>query len=160
MELKGIPGYEGLYSVTIDGKVWNYISEKFLKLILEPNGYYRVRLYKDRIRKCYQIHRLVMAAYDDLDLNDTKTVVHHIDGNPSNNIKDNLQIISDYEHRCHHNPMRAKGYGIDTETHKLCTKCEVLKLRNEFSVSRNCLDGLSNWCKSCCKDYYQQKRHI
>lgn len=160
-ELKDVPGYEGLYGVTKDGRVWDYLLKRFLKLILKPNGYCVVRLYKiNRTRKYYQIHRLVMAAYDDLDLNDTQTVVHHINGDSLDNRLENLQIISDYEHRCHHNPMRAKGYGINTETHKVCTKCEVLKLRSGFSVSRNCPDGLQNWCKSCrneCgKKYYQK----
>ncbi len=165
MELKGILGFDGRYGVTRDGEVWNYISEKFLKPTLNLNGYCDVNLYIDRIRKRYLVHRLVMATWGDLDINDTQTVVHHINGDPLDNRLDNLQIMSDYGHRCSHK----KGYGIDTETHKFCTKCEILKLRSKFNVSRNNSDGLNNWCKSCCKDYYQQnkeailqrkKRHI
>ncbi len=162
MELKEIPGFDGRYGVTIDGQVWDYISEKFLKLKLDSKRYC-VGLYKiNGTRKYYFVHRLVMATWGDLDLDDTQMVAHHIDGNKSNNCIDNLHIMSDYEHRCKHNPMRAKGYGIDTKTHKLCTKCEILKLRSDFSVNSCKPDGLSNCCISCHslwgKNYYQQNK--
>ncbi len=159
MELKEIPGFDGYYGITVDGRVWSYRLKRFLKLKLNLRGYYRVRLYKiNRTRKYYSVHRLVMATWGDLDLDDTKLVAHHIDGNPLNNIKDNLQIMSDYEHCCNHRHINAKGYSINTETHKLCTKCEVLKLRSDFGVNSCKPDGLQNWCISCCKDYYQQNK--
>ncbi len=153
-ELKDVPGYEGLYGVTRDGRVWSYNLKRFLKFSPNLNGHHCVSLYNVGVRKGYSIHRLVMSAYKDLDLDDSQMVVHHIDGNKSNNHIKNLQIISDYEHRCNHK----KGYGRNTETHKLCTCCGILKLRNEFYVSRNQLDGLHSWCKFCCEEYYQRNK--
>ncbi len=156
MRLKEIPGFDGYYGVTRDGQVWSYLSERFLTFTPDLKGYYRVGLYKDGIYKVYLVHRLVMTTWGDLNLNDTKTVVHHIDGDPLNNKLENLQIMSDYEHHAYHNHINAKGYNIDTNTHKLCTKCGILKLRDEFSVSQNCPDGLCDQCKSCRNEYYQQ----
>ncbi len=162
MELKEIPGFNSRYGVTIDGQVWSYISKRFLKSTIRSSGYYRVGLYKSGTRKNYSVHRLVMAAWGDLDINDKQMVAHHINSDKADNRLENLQIMSDYEHRCHHNPMRAKGYGINTETHKVCTKCMILKLKSEFSVSRNCPDGLRDKCKSCrneySKNYYQKNK--
>ncbi len=78
MWLKEIPGYEGLYGITIRGHGWNYLSERFLELKLDPNGFYVIGLYKDGVRKNYLVHHLVMATWGDLDLDDTRIVVHHI----------------------------------------------------------------------------------
>lgn len=157
-ELKDVPGYEGLYSVTKDGKVWSCELDRFLKPTIRSNRYYCVGLYKDRIYKNYLVHRLILATWGDLDLDDTKLVVHHINEDPSDNRIDNLRIMSDYKHRCSHK----KGYGKNTETHKVCTKCGKLKRRNEFNVARRKLDGLGSWCRLCDSErgqkYYQMKR--
>ncbi len=157
MELKEIPGFNGHYGVTIDGQVWSYRLERFLKPTLNSKRYC-VKLYKDGVPIGYLIHRLIMSAWGDLDLDDTKLVVHHINEDPSDNRLENLQIISDYDHKSHHNHINAKGYNINSETHKVCTKCEILKLRSEFSVNLHRLDGLHSWCKSCNKLYYQQNK--
>ncbi len=155
--VKRISGYEGLYGVTRDGRVWDYLLKRFLKSTINLGGYCVVRLYKiNRTRKYYRIHRLVMAMWGNLDIDNTQTVVHHIDRNKSNNCIDNLRIMSDSEHCCSHK----KGYGRNTETHKVCTKCMILKLRSKFNVARNNSDKLQNWCKSCqkeCSQKYYQK---
>lgn len=31
VKIKDIPGYEGLYAATEDGRIWSYRSNKFLK---------------------------------------------------------------------------------------------------------------------------------
>ncbi len=163
MELKEIPGYEGYYGITVDGQVWSYISKRFLKSVIRLGGYYAVSLSKDQVWKGYYVHRLVMTTYGKLDLNDTRTIVHHIDGDLSNNHLNNLQIMSHYEHNSHHKHIFAKGYDVDTKTHKLCTKCEILKLRGEFGVSLRRPDGLRGWCRVCskqkAKEYHQENKH-
>ncbi len=159
MELKEIPGFDGHYGITVDGQVWSYISKRFLEITTRSNGYCVVSLSKDQVWNGYLVHRLVMTTYGLLDLNDKQMVVHHLNGNPLDNRLENLQIMSDSEHCCSHK----KGYGINTETHKLCTKCEILKLRSKFNVARNCPDGLQNWCRVCGKKYskiYYQKNKV
>ena len=57
--MKDIPGYEGLYAATEDGRIWSYRSKKFLKPSKDRYSYLYVNLYKDGVRKTYRIHRLI-----------------------------------------------------------------------------------------------------
>ena len=157
-EIKEIPGYEGLYGVTRDGLVWSYKLNRFLKPSIGLRGYCCVKLYRNGRWNGYSVQRLIMAAYGNLDINDTQMVAHHIDGNKSNNKLENLQIMTKSKHSSNHSPMRAKGYKVNTKTHKLCTKCEILKLRSEFNIARNRPDGSCDWCKSCLKEYRERNR--
>lgn len=57
-----IPGYEGLYSATTDGRIY---SEK-RKIYLKPfykNGYQYVSLSRNGISKDYRVHRLVAMTW-------------------------------------------------------------------------------------------------
>ena len=87
--MKDIQGYEGLYAVTEDGKVWSYRRKKFMKPLGEEGNYRGVTLYKDKVGKDYLIHRLVAEAY--LPNPDKLPVVNHKDENPSNNHVSNLE---------------------------------------------------------------------
>lgn len=61
--MKDIKGYEGLYAITSCGRVWSYRSKKFLKSSFQGNGYAKIQLSKNNIRKNCLIHRLVAEAY-------------------------------------------------------------------------------------------------
>ncbi len=103
-EVKEIPGFNGRYGITIDGQIWNYISKRFLKITRTSNKYYRVNLCKcNSVWKCYYVQRLVAATWGILDLNNKKTVVHHINGDPLDNHINNLQIMDIFEHYTYHN---------------------------------------------------------
>ncbi len=158
MELREIPGFDGYYGITADGRVWSYISKRFLKLRISLNGHYRVGLRKNGIQNGYLVHRLVVAVWGDLDLNDTQSVIHHLNGNPLDNRLDNLWIMNRSEHLAYHNRINAKGYKQNTDIHKLCTCCGELKLRSEFNVLRNNPDGLQSWCRLCRNEFYNQNR--
>ena len=62
MILKDIKGFEGLYAITEDGRVWSYLSNKWLKLEISSIGYYRVQLRKDGRTYRFLIHRLVYTS--------------------------------------------------------------------------------------------------
>jgi len=47
-------------------------------------------------------HRAVIGV------NDPDLIVHHIDGNPSNNSSDNLEVMTKAEHNRIHNPERVR----------------------------------------------------
>ena len=56
-DMKAILGYEGLYSVTRDGRVWSHAKKAFKVLQKSHKGYLRVALYsgkgksRDRCRR-------------------------------------------------------------------------------------------------------------
>lgn len=56
---RAIPGYEGLYSATTDGRIYSERRKKYLKPFNNGNGYFIVDLCKDGNRKHYRVHRLV-----------------------------------------------------------------------------------------------------
>jgi hypothetical protein len=61
--MQDIRGYEGLYAITTDGKVWSYRKQKFLKNYTTEDGYLYVTLYKNKKRKTIKIHRLVAETF-------------------------------------------------------------------------------------------------
>ena len=86
--MKDICGYEGLYAITMTGRVWSYRRKKFLKQEADKDGYLMVILYKDGGRKGLKVHRLVAETY--IPNPDNQPQVGHIDENPRNNCWDNL----------------------------------------------------------------------
>lgn len=86
--MKKIKGYEEYYGITSCGKVWSFISNKFLTLSPINNGYLRAKL----LGKDYLVHRLVAEAY--LPNPDNLSDVDHLDGNRTNNCINNLEWVS------------------------------------------------------------------
>lgn len=90
--MKDVVGYEGLYAVTEDGRVWAYPNRlhkgKFMKASLKK-GYPFVCLCKGSTIKQFTVHRLVAEAY--LPNPDNLPQVNHIDSNKENNSVSNLE---------------------------------------------------------------------
>lgn len=61
--MKDIQGYEGLYRVTREGKVYSLISSSFLSPFKRGAGYLAVALCKEGQKKVYYVHRLVAEAF-------------------------------------------------------------------------------------------------
>src|SRR3569833_1013627 len=57
-----IPGYEGLYTITRDGRVFNVRRQRFLALT-PRQGYLFASLRKDGKQTSVGVHRLVALAY-------------------------------------------------------------------------------------------------
>lgn len=83
-----IKDYEGLYQVSNHGNVKNVKTNKLLKPFSAPNGYNKVKLYKNKTTKIFSLHRLVANAFLDNECN--KPEINHLDENKSNNNADNL----------------------------------------------------------------------
>lgn len=83
-----IKGYEGLYSITKNGKVYSYISKKFLTQGVNNDGYATINLCKDKIHYSAKIHRLVAEHFIPTDIGKE---INHKDGNKLNNKVDNLE---------------------------------------------------------------------
>lgn len=101
--LKDITGYDGEYKVSDDGEVYGKRFKRPLKKHISPNGYYRVKLYKDSKPKMFQVHRIVATAF--LENSQNKPQVNHKDGNKLNNKVSNLEWCTQSEnlaHACKH----------------------------------------------------------
>jgi hypothetical protein len=92
MELyKLIKGDEN-YEVSTFENVRNMKTNQILKLNIDSNGYMKVDLFKDKIRKSFTIHRLVGLAF--IENSDNKYCIDHIDRNRINNNIFNLRWAS------------------------------------------------------------------
>ena len=111
--IKDIPGYEGLYQVTSDGRVFSKRRAKFLKLDDNGNGYKFVLLQKDRKREKVYVHRVVAEAFC-VKEKETYNDVHHIDGDTSNNAASNLMWVDEIEHIRAHKSKPVEQYDLIT----------------------------------------------
>ena len=95
--MKDIKCYEGLYSITSDGEVWSYRTQKFLKQRRDKDGYFRVTLIKDGELQTFHVHRLVAEAF--VPNPDNLPEVSHIDESRTKNCASNL-IWSTHADNC------------------------------------------------------------
>lgn len=77
------------YSVTEDGRVWSDLSNRWLKLCINSNGYYIVTLQKNNKPYTKAVHRLVLETF--IGLCYEKMECCHNDGNKLNNCLSNLR---------------------------------------------------------------------
>ena len=101
-ELKPIEGYEGLYSVSKEGRIYSHETGKFLasgKNASSEESYVYVRLIKNGKGQNFSVHRLVANAF--VPNPNNLPIVHHIDGNRKNNSAENLQWCTQKENVAH-----------------------------------------------------------
>lgn len=89
IEMKDIPGYEGIYAITRDGRVWSYRRKKFKSIADGNHGYQQLQLSVNGVHKNVYIHRLVAEAFIPNPYNLPE--VNHKDENKRNNSVDNLE---------------------------------------------------------------------
>ncbi|AWV72531.1 HNH endonuclease [Latilactobacillus curvatus] len=147
---KSIPGYEGIYEAGSDGTIWTCDNKvTFRKL---PNGSLqkrtwkrrklspkierrnrsvhhdlRVELWKNGTHKTKLVSRLVASTF--LPSKDDKPCVNHIDGNPLNNMLDNLEWVTYSENIKH-----AYETGLNKEPKKVTL---IKKETNEIERFRS-----------------------
>ena len=150
--MKEIKGYESLYSVTPDGKVWSHdklvqnkngFSRKQAGRWLRPDtlkrGVQQFTLVKDGVQVKHKGHRLVADAY--LDNPDNLPQVNHKDENPSNNCVSNLEWCDgqyNTEYSC------SKHYKFINPEGKLIKLFNLSKFARELGVNRSGLSKLAN----------------
>ena len=94
-----IAGYEGLYAITEDGKVWGYRHQGFMAQRKNRGGYLYTGLRKNGKKRSYEIHRLVAIAY--IPNPENLPEVNHKDENKSNNHVSNLEWVTHKENVNH-----------------------------------------------------------
>ena len=97
---KNIDGYDGFYQVSNLGNVKSLKgkTERLLKQYKDKNGYLHVSLSKNSNLQTFQVHRLVCLHFIE---NNEDLVVNHKDGNKSNNILENLELVTQKENIKH-----------------------------------------------------------
>lgn len=73
-------------------------------------------------------------------------VIHHIDGNPSNNALDNLMLCPDQRH---HMRLQHGWRLVDGEWHKPCSRCGDVKPTSDFYRRRTGSAEFVSRCKAC-----------
>ena len=91
---RSIENYDN-YAVSSFGRVKNVRTGIILKARNDKDGYLRVNLYEDAIRKTHQVHRLVANAF--IDNPDDKLCVDHKDNDKTNNHISNLRFATSKE---------------------------------------------------------------
>jgi len=111
--MKDIKGYEGLYAITEDGKVWSYpkssrnnkgmwLKQQHIKKERVNGTVYTIAsvgLRKDKERKLFLVHRLVAETY--IPNPENKPQVNHIRENSLLNFVDNLEWATQSENMIH-----------------------------------------------------------
>lgn len=110
--IKDVKGYEGLYAVSEDGRIWSYPKKYICKrgaVRCQHNGmwmtikgnrrYLKVKLYKNGKEKHHSIHRLVAEAH--IPNLENKPMVNHLDGDRKNNHISNLEWATYSEDQIH-----------------------------------------------------------
>lgn len=135
VNIRPIPGWEGYYSVTNDGRVWTEprtrrscynaiatVKGRWLKPYLRgPKRlqYLSVDLGRHPTFKSYKVHRLVALAFLPNPL--ALPQINHIDGNPHNNHVSNLQWCTpshNMRHTYRHGLSEARKRAIATNIRK------------------------------------------
>jgi len=105
--IKDIPGYEDLYAITEDGRVWrkqgySCLKGRWLNTSRRTNsgkGYQHAALSKDGKVKSKTVHRMVAVAF--VPNPENKPCVNHIDGDKTNNHYTNLEWVTYSENTLH-----------------------------------------------------------
>ena len=154
---KPIVNYEGYYEISSYGRVKsverviehpslvNGAKHKTIpERIRKPNiikGYHCIALIKDKVKKVFRIHRLVIEHFGEAQPSE-EYQVNHIDGYKSNNHIDNLEWVTPKENTCHaiknglrHNPDEETKKKMSEASKRNWQKLEYRKFQSEIAKS-------------------------
>ncbi len=143
--MKDIDGYEGLYAITYDGKVWSHRKNRYINLMLCGRGYLQAHLWKNGVRKPCLVHRLVAQAF--IPNPNNLPQVNHKDEDKTNNHVNNLEWCS---------AKYNMDYGVrkyKTATPVLCV--ETQKVYKSIADAVRELGVKQSAISSCCMGIYK-----
>jgi hypothetical protein len=164
---KPVVGFNGLYEVSDQGSVRAKFKlaeldilagGRLLKQQIDKDGYKRLTLYKDSVRKEYRIHQLVARAF--LGPCPQGMEVCHNDGNPANNCVSNLRYgtksentldaiqhgtrVQDFQNGERHPNSKLEDSGV-REIRKLRQAGLTFQsIANQYGVGRRCISDICN----------------
>ena len=122
-----IKGYEGLYRITKDGRVWSYHMNDF-KATSNHRGLEYIMLHKDGIKKWHSVSVLVLEAYI-CKKPFPDAVAMHIDSIPSNNNVDNLRWGTNEE-------VMSRTARGEKNYHTMLKDADVRKIREMYAAGQ------------------------
>lgn len=132
VEWRAIPGYEGLYSITRDGRVWSHIKKLWRKLHIANSGYITVNLKVKGRQRTLFIHSLVLLTWGP-PRPSLEHEVNHCDGDKLNNIVTNLEWMTHPQNISHAFSIGlSKQLGVRHWNARL-TEAEVLEIRHRYA---------------------------
>lgn len=156
-EWRAVPGYEGLYEVSDQGRVRSidrYDSigrlrkKRYIKLSLNSSGYFLVGLSKRGNVTIYLVHRLVAQTFIPNPLGLPQ--VNHKDENKLNNIVDNLEWCDrKYNNNYGTARIRARDTAIKNGSWSGLSRKEYMKKYNQEN---------KEYIKECRKKYNQENK--
>lgn len=110
------------------------------------NGYVQITIDGKRIYE----HRYLMEKKLQRRLN-RKEIVHHIDGNTTNNELENLELLRSQNIHTKNHRTGIPWNKNNTELQRQCYKCHIIKELNEenFYKQKNRMYGFSYICRKC-----------
>jgi hypothetical protein len=145
--MQDIPGYEGRYAATKDGRIYNHKLKRYLNGHYTYHNYLRVMI----DRKPKAVHRLVASAY--IPNPDNLPFINHINGIRDDNNAENLEWCN-HTHNMQHAVKMGTHYSIKLQklTPEMRSKAKVLysldfgvaEIANALGVKR---DVIRDWVK-------------
>ena len=153
---KDIRGYEGLYYATADGNIFSYGGKSnhkndiMLKPSFDKDGYRRVTLQSNKVKKYYRVNRLIAETF--IPNTHNLPFVNHINEIRHDDRVENLEWVTGYENWHKSSNQTKKAIKIN----KVCKKTlKILTTYNslmEASRANNINQGnITNCIKGRCK---------
>lgn len=135
--MKDVKGYEGLYAVTEDGRVWSHKRQMFLTPIkINKSGYIKVNLSKDGKPSTKYIHRLVAEAY--IPNEEGLPYIDHINRNRADNRIENLRwVTASQNSRNAKFNRKVKNVDSGEEFDSIAEAADSVQRKNYISVCSN-----------------------
>ena len=129
---KDIPGYEGLYQASNLGRIrsFKYNNVRVLKPGKTREGYYRVILYLNSVKKNASVHRLVWTAFNGPIPEGLQ--INHLNENKSDNRLENLSLCTAKENINYGTRNKRAG-------EKQCKRIQMLDKNNNILKTFNSL---------------------
>lgn len=136
IEMKSIPGWEEHYSITKEGNVYSHKRNKFLKPRKSMDGYNRVALSREGIRREYRVARLVATTF--IGQPGTNEQINHKDYNRDNDCLYNLEWVSQEENI---------KYSFDENRYIIPKNVKVYTFTNVYNGNSFSIIGIKNVAK-------------
>lgn len=151
-----VPGYENLYLVSREGRVFGMRYLALMKPVIDPSsGYYNVNLHKAGKMRTIKLHQLVALTFHG---RPEGRVVRHLDGNPANNNDWNLAYGSQSDNMADMLRHGREWRGNADKTH--CKHGHEFDYNNTRWSIRAETGNPRRACRACEKAVYQRNKNV